>query len=105
MPGSCFDMDIVDPASQTVTLASFGAPAGKGSTEQRLAARLRPILQGCESLSSAVASVRAAAASLGLSEAATTYRLEATADNSLRCASVYETVGGTIFLTVRGPRG
>jgi hypothetical protein len=52
-----------------------------------------------------VASVRAAADSLGLSQSARTYDLNTARDNSLRCASIYETVGGTIFLTVRGPRG
>jgi hypothetical protein len=51
-----------------------------------------------------VALVRAAASSLGLSESARTYELNTTTDKSLRCASIYETVGGTIFLTVRGPR-
>ena len=103
-PGQCFDMDIVDPTSQTVTLAPFGAPAGSGSTEQKLAAKLRSVAQSCESLPAAVSSARAAAASLGLSESAKTYELNATTDNTMRCASIYETVGGTIFLTVRGPR-
>ena len=51
----------------------------------------------------AVAAVRGAANSLGLSESAKTYELNAVTDNSMRCASIYETVGGTIFLTVRGP--
>ena len=33
------------------------------------------------------------------------YDLNTVTDNSMRCASIYETVGGTIFLTVRGPHG
>jgi hypothetical protein len=45
-----------------------------------------------------VASVRAAASGLS-------YDLNAVKDDSLRCAAIYETVGGTIFLTVRGPSG
>jgi hypothetical protein len=49
--------------------------------------------------------VRAAASSLGLSESAHGFDLNTVTDNSVRCASIYETVGGTIFLTVRGPRG
>jgi hypothetical protein len=101
--GACFDMDIVDPSSSTVTLASFGAPWPAGSRIQKLAGKLRPLTRRCESLPAAVASVRAAANSLGLSESAHTYELDAATDNSLRCASIYETVGGTIFLTVRGP--
>jgi hypothetical protein len=104
-PGQCFDQDIVDPASSTVTLASFGAVAGPSSTVQKLADKLRPITQSCESLPNAVASVRAAASDLGLAESARTYDLNAVTDNSMRCASVYETVGGAIFLTVRGPTG
>jgi hypothetical protein len=31
------------------------------------------------------------------------YELDATKDDSLHCASVYMTVGGGIFLTLRGP--
>jgi hypothetical protein len=104
-PGECYDQDIVDPSTSTVTLASFGGVAGPGSTFQKLADKLRPITQSCESLPHAVAAVRTAAASLGLAESAKTYTLEAATDNSLRCTSIYETVGGTIFLTVRGPTG
>jgi hypothetical protein len=101
--GSCFDMDIVDPATQTVTLASFGGVAEPDSTEERLAGKLRPITQSCERLPAAVVAANAAATSLGLSQSAKTYELNTVTDNSLRCASIYETVGGTIFLTVRGP--
>jgi hypothetical protein len=102
-PGLCFDMDIVDPSTQTVTLASFGSVAGPDTTEQKLAAKLRPVAQSCKTLPAAVKSVRAAANSVGLSESPRTYELNAVADNALRCASIYETVGGTTFLTVRGP--
>jgi hypothetical protein len=31
------------------------------------------------------------------------YRLTATKDDTMRCASVYETEGGTTFVVVRGP--
>jgi hypothetical protein len=104
-PGTCVDADVVDPATQTVTLISIGGVAGPDTTEQKLADKLRPLTQSCESLPAAVAAVRAAASSLGLSESAHTYELNAVTDDRLRCASVYETVGGTTFLTVRGPNG
>jgi hypothetical protein len=103
---TCVAGDIVDPTTQSVTLIPTSVSSGPPETTfQTLAAKLRPIARSCVSLPSAVASVRAAASSLGLSESAKTYELNATRDNSLRCASVYETVGGTIFLTVRGPAG
>jgi hypothetical protein len=101
-PGSCTSMEVVDPVARSITLiAGGGLSAGGVSLE--LADRLRPLTRSCESLPAAVASVRAAAGNLGLSESARTYDLNAVTDNSLRCASIYETVGGTIFLTVRGP--
>jgi hypothetical protein len=104
--GSCTTGDIVDPASKTVTLiASSGDAADHETTFRKLADKLRPLTQRCESLPVAVASVRAEAAELGLSESNRTYELGAVEDDSLRCASIYETVGGTIFLTVRGPSG
>ena len=96
--GSCVAADVVDPATKTVTLIPVGAPAGSDTPFQKLADKLRPFTRSCVSLPAAVASVRAAAEGLA-------YQLDAVKDDSLRCASIYETVGGTIFLTVRGPSG
>jgi hypothetical protein len=101
--GPCTNAEVVDPASKTVTLIPIGTVAGPATTPQKLAAKLRPIANGCATLPAAVASVRAAASSVGLSQSARTYELQTVTDNSLRCASVYETMGGTIFITVRGP--
>lgn len=105
-PGSrtCVAADVVDPANQTVTLIPMGVATGPETTFEKLADKLRPVTQSCESLTAAVAAVHAAASSLGLSESARTYELDAVEDGSLRCASVYETVGGTIFVAARGPR-
>jgi hypothetical protein len=104
-PRMCVQGDIVDPATQSVTLIPAAVPAGLPETTfEKLAVRLQPLTQKCESLPAAVASVRATASGLGLSESARGYDLNPVADNSMRCASIYETVGGTIFLTVRGPR-
>ena len=100
----CFASDIVDPATESVTLIPVGVATGSETTYQKLADELQPLTQSCESLPSAVASVRAAASGLGLSESARGYDLNTVRDNSVRCASIYETVGGTIFITVRGPR-
>jgi hypothetical protein len=102
---TCVAFDIVDPATQSVTLIPVGVASGTTTTFEKLADRLRPLTRSCDSLPAAVAAVRAAAGSLGLSESNRTYELNAVEDNSLRCASVYETVGGTIFVTVRGPSG
>jgi hypothetical protein len=102
--GACFAIDVVDPSTRTVTLIPTSAPTGaEEALFQKLATKLRPINENCDFLPTAVAAARAAANGLGLSESARTYELNAVTDNSLRCASIYETVGGTIFLTVRGP--
>jgi len=94
--GSCTNTAYVDPASTRVTLISGDVPTGHETAFQKLADRLRPITRECQSLPAAVASVRTAAQGL-------TYNLNSVEDNSLHCAAIYETVGGTIFLTVRGP--
>lgn len=102
--GPCTNADIVDPASRTVTLISGAAPSGPETASRKLADKLRPLTRSCRSLPAAEAAVRAAASDLGLSESARTYQLQTVTDPSLRCAAVYENVGGTIFLTVRGPQ-
>jgi hypothetical protein len=102
---TCVNTETVDPASQTVTLLPTGIPAGLPETKfVELAARLRPLTRSCRSLPAAVVALRAVASGLGLSASARGYDLNTVTDNSLRCASIYETVGGTIFLTVRGPK-
>jgi len=107
-PGNCVSGEVIDPATQTVTLIPMGGLSAAG-TGKELAAKLQPATKSCQTLAAAVASVRAAGSSLGLSAAppltAESYDLSAVSDDSLRCASIYETVGGTIFITVRGPSG
>jgi hypothetical protein len=102
---TCTGGAYVDASHRTVSLGHIGVPNGPSRMFQKLADELRPLTRGCESLPAAVASVRAVASSLGLSKSARGYELNSVTDNSLRCASIYETVGGTIFLTVRGPAG
>ena len=102
----CVAGDIVDPTTQSVTLIPTSVGTGPPETMfEALAGKLRPLTKSCVSLPAAIASVRGAAAGLGLSESARTYELNAVTDNSLHCTSIYETVGGTIFLTLRGPSG
>jgi hypothetical protein len=100
---TCVASDIVDPATQSVTLSPGPVATEPATVFEKLAVKLRPLTHTCESLPAAVASTRAAASSLGLSESARGYDLNTVTDNSMRCASIYETVGGTIFLDIRGP--
>ncbi len=105
-PGGCFSGAAIEPATKTVTLIPFGAPGGS-AIFQKLAEKLRPLAQGCPTLTSAAAAVRAAGSSVGLSpappETSRTYNLEEIPDSSLHCALVYENVGGAIDVIVRGP--
>lgn len=107
-PGDCVSAEVLDPASKTVTLIPMGSTSA-GGVAKELATKLQPLTQSCLSLSGAVAAVRAAGDSLGLSPAppatVDSYDLESVPDSSLHCASIVETVGGTIFVTVRGPTG
>ena len=98
---TCWNVDVVDPSTQTVAL--LAGSDQNGGTQTELADKLRPITRRCETLPAAVASVRNAASTVGLPESAGGYDLNTVTDNSMRCASIYETVGGTIFLTIRGP--
>jgi hypothetical protein len=104
---TCVGGSIVDPTTESVTLGSGPVATGPKTVFEKLAAKLQPLTKSCESLPAAVSSVRATASTLGLSESTGPmgYDLNRVEDNSMRCASIYETVGGTIFLTVRGPHG
>lgn len=99
----CANTAIVDAKSQAVLLRALDGPTPPDLPFMRLAQRLRQ-LSGCESVHALARQVQAAATDVGLSEAAHQFELT-TVTNSERCAVVHETVGGTIFLTVRGPKG
>ena len=101
--GSCIGTGIPDASNTTLTLRALGGPAPAGNVIERLAAKLRPIAQDCAPLDATAQRVRAAAAELGLSEDARGYQLTEVPDASARCTTVYENVGGTIFLILRGP--
>lgn len=73
----------------------------------RLATSLRPLSTRCLSLPAMRSAVEARASRLGLSPeppaSATSYILSTARDDKLRCTTLYETVGGTINLVLRGP--
>src|SRR5438094_708035 len=57
---------------------------------------------GCASLDATAKQVRSAARELGLSEG-DQYQLTEVRDDSARCITITEDVGGTIFVILRGP--
>jgi hypothetical protein len=107
----CTAGSIVDPTTATVTLIPTQVTeTPPGWLPQRLASSLRTLSKTCLPLPSMRAAVEQQATQLGLTEqasgspaATTTYQLDATHDNILRCTRLYETVGGTINLVLRGP--
>ena len=73
----------------------------------QLATSLRPLSQRCLSLPAIRSAVEARASRLGLTPeppaTQTSYILSTARDDKLRCATLYETVGGTINIVLRGP--
>jgi hypothetical protein len=106
---SCANSFVPDPISRTVEIISNPA-TGLGGDPQgaTLARQLRRIAASCTNLPQAAAQVRAAARALGMSE---TDRglgnivIDEVASPSLSCTRIYLTVGGTRFITLRGPTG
>jgi hypothetical protein len=96
-----------DPTSQSVTLMAFGDQSGPANwPPHRLADSLRPLTSECLSLAAMQSAVVQRATSLGMSQTVENdhnYQLSATRDDTMRCATVYETVGGTTFVVIRGP--
>jgi hypothetical protein len=98
----CANRAIVDAATRTVVLRALGRIPNPDLAYMKLAVRLRAIAQTCQPLPETVKQVQAAAADLGLSEATREYQLTEISEPS-QCTAIHETVGGTIFLTLRGP--
>jgi hypothetical protein len=99
----CVDTGILDGTTFSVALRALGGAYDPQMPFEMLAERLRSIAQTCESLDAVAREVRSAAADLGLSEDAHEYELTEVRDDSARCTTIYEDVGGTIFLILRGP--
>jgi len=103
-PDACVHASL-DPTTRTVVLGgSLGAPASPDAPYDLLAAKLRSV-RGCMTLDAATRQVRSAAGELGLTEAAHDYQLTVVPDKDARCATITESVGGTISLILRGPAG
>ena len=96
-----------DPATTTVTLLSMGNQEGSANwPPQQLATSLRALTKRCLSLPTMQSQAEQRATKLGMSQTATgehNYQLNATQDNTRRCTTLYETVGGTTDLILRGP--
>jgi len=101
--GQCVDTGILDGTNRTVTLRALSGPMPPDFTPEKLAGKLRSIAQQCGSLDATAERVRSAANELGLSEDAHQFELTEVRDDSARCTTIYEDVGGTIFLILRGP--
>jgi hypothetical protein len=103
---SCYG-GYADPTTRTVVLGGGGDQAGPvNSPPHQLADSLRPLTQQCLSLAAMKSEVVQRATALGMSQTVENdhnYELSATQDNTMRCSTVYETVGGTIDVVVRGP--
>jgi hypothetical protein len=106
---TCTGSELVDPTTTTVTLVSspYGNNPPPNWVPERLAMSLRPLSKSCLSVSAMRSAVEQKASQLGLSPeppaTRTSYVLDATQDNKLRCTSLYQTVEGTINLILRGP--
>lgn len=107
-PPICTGSAILNPTITTVQLISYtsGKPP-QNWLPGRLATRLRPLTKTCLSLPAMRNRVEQSASQLGLSPeppaTKTSYILDTSQNNKLRCTSLYETVGGTITLILRGP--
>lgn len=105
---SCVDTAVVEPTTKTVTLIGGGVAQTASSPQRQLATVLRPLTKECLSLAAMQTEVEREAGTLGFAQTAAgdhSYQLTAVRDDSLRCTALYETVGGTVELVLRGPAG
>jgi hypothetical protein len=104
--GSCYG-GFTLPDTKTVVLDAGGDQSGASNwPPHQLADSLRPLTSECLSLPAMKREVEQRATALGMSQTVENdhnYALSATQDDSMRCATVVETVGGTIVVIVRGP--
>lgn len=99
----CVDTAILDASTRTVVLRALGGALPSDAPYAKLAARLRSLTRDCMPLDTMAKRVRSIADELGLSEAANDYQLTEIVENDAQCTTVTETVGGSIFLILRGP--
>lgn len=105
---ACLNRALIEPRHRTVVLWRGGSLTSAQLTpSQVLADALRPISMQCQALLTAVQQVERVAASLGFRQSAHDeygYTL-IEVDQASRCTAVYENVGGTTVVTLRGPAG
>jgi hypothetical protein len=98
---------LADANSKTLTLIPMGDQSGAANwPPRRLADSLRPLTSECLSLAAMKSEVAQRATALGISQTVENdhnYKLSATKDHTMPCATVYETVGGTTEVVIRGP--
>ena len=105
-PADCYG-GYADPTIKTVTLMAMGDQSGAATwPPHKLADSLRPLTEECLSLPAMANEVVQRATGLGMSqtvENASNYQLKTVKDDTLRCATVTESVTGTAYVIVRGP--
>ena len=99
----CVDTAILDPETRTVSLRALGGPMPADAPYAQLAARLRSLSTECIPLDAMTQRVGSILDELGISEARNEVQLTEIREHDAPCATVTETVGGSIFLALRGP--
>jgi hypothetical protein len=104
--GACYG-GYTEPDTKTVVLGAGGDQSGAATwPPHQLADSLRPLTNECLSLPAMKSEVEQRATSVGMSQTVENdhnYRLTATEDDTMRCATVTESVTGTTNVVVRGP--
>lgn len=101
-PGESCANGVAEPEAKTISLMPVAGLNGRGA----LTNSLRPLTKECLSLPAMRSAVEQRATSVGMSQTAhdsRNYVLNSTEDDTMRCTTLYETVGGTIDLILRGP--
>lgn len=105
---ACLNQALIEPRHRMVVLWRGGSLTSSQPTPWRwLAKALRPISERCQTLPSTAHQVEGIAARLGFSQGVLGrhgYTL-IEVEQASRCTALYENVGGTTVVTLRGPAG
>jgi hypothetical protein len=99
----CVQTAILDPATRTVMLRALGGAMPAEAPYMKLAVRLRTLAQECLPLKAMTERVRSIADELGISETRNEVQLTEVIEHDAPCTTITETVGGSIFVVLRGP--
>ena len=97
----CVDTTILDPAARTVSLRALGGAMPADAPYSKLAARLRSLSTECMPLDAMTERVGSILDELGVPR--NEVQLTEIREPDAACTTVTETVGGAIFLVLRGP--